>query len=204
MKTEKYNMSFTTGGLFHQESVRIAALYFETGDWDKVRQEVLERNVLQVRTLSSSKRIYREISFRLRTLHPGELELLTNGSRHEQAHLLWLAVCRHYRFIRDFSIEVIRERFLTLRRDLNNEDYDSFFNQKAHWHQELEKITPQTHMKLRQVLFRILREADLLATDNTINTAMLTPRLVSMIGSHAYQDLSVFPVAESELKEMVQ
>ncbi|MGA2937487.1 MAG: DUF1819 family protein [Syntrophobacteraceae bacterium] len=204
MKTGKYNMSFTTGGLFHQESVKIAALYFETGDWDKVRHEVMEKNILQVRTLSSSKRICREICFRLRTLHPSELKLLISGASQEQAYLLWLAVCRHYRFIRDFAIEVIRERFLTLRRDLNNEDYDAFFNAKAHWHQELEKITPATHKKLRQVLFRILREADLVAADNTINAAMLTPRLVNVIGGHAYQDFSVFPVAESELKELVR
>jgi hypothetical protein len=204
MKTEKYNMAFTTGGLFHQESVKIAALFFETGDWKKARDEVMEKNILQVRTMSSAKRIYREICSRLRTLHPSELELLINGSNQEQAYLLWLAVCRHYRFIRDFAIEVIRERFLSLRRDLNKEDYDSFFNTKAHWHLELEKITPATHKKLRQVLFKILREADLLAADNTINTAMLGPRMVSIVARHAHQDFSVFPFAESELKELVQ
>ena len=197
-------MSFTTGGLFHQEAVKIAAIYSATDDWGKVRHEVMEKNILQARTISSSKRIYREISVRLRTLHPGELELLIDGSSQEQAYLLWLAVCRHYRFIRDFAVEVIRERFLTERRDLNNEDYDSFFNAKAHWHQELEKITPATHKKLRQVLFRILREADIVAADNTINRAMLTFRLVNVIGVHAQQDLSVFPVAESELKELVR
>jgi hypothetical protein len=49
-----------------------------------------------------------------------------------------------------------------------------------------------------------LREADLVAADNTINAAMLTPRLVNVIGGHAYQDFSVFPVAESELKELVR
>jgi hypothetical protein len=204
MKTEKYNMSFTTGGLFHQESVKIAALYSEIGDWSKVRQEVMVKNMLQVRTVSSSKRICREICFRLNTLQPGELQLLINGSTQDQRSLLWLAVCRHYRFIREFATEVLRERVLTLRRDLNNEDYDSFFNAKAHWHHELEKITQATHKKLRQVLFRILRETDLVAVDNTINTAMLTPRLVSVIGTHDYQDLSVFPVADSELKELVQ
>lgn len=204
MKTEEYRMSFTTGGLFRQEAVKIAAIYGETGDWGRVRHEVMERNILQARTISSSKRIYGEVYSRLKTLHPDELELLINGTSQEQAYLLWLAVCRHYRFIRDFAIEVIRERFLTQRRDLNKEDYDSFFNAKAHWHRELEKITPATSKRLRQVLFKILREADLVAPDNTINTVMLTLRLVRVIGAHAYQDFSVFPVAESELKELVR
>lgn len=158
----------------------------------------MEKNILQTRTISSSKRIFREICFRLRTLQPGEMELLLNGSSQEQAYVLWLAVCRRHRFIREFASELLRDRFLTLRRDLHNEDFDSFFAAKAQWHEELEHITPATHKKLRQVLFKILREADLLSPENLINPAMLTPRLARLIGAHAKEDLSVFPMVEAE------
>lgn len=201
MKTEKYIMSFTAGGLLHLESVKVAALYLTMRDWDKVREEVLQSNILQARTLNTLNRICREICSRLKTLNSGELDLLVNGSNQEQNYLLWLAVCRRYRFIRDFSIEVIRERFLSLRRDLTYQDYDAFFNAKAEWHEELERITAATHIKLRQVLFKMLREADLLAADNTISPAMLTPRLASLIGGRDYEGLSVFPITELELKE---
>jgi hypothetical protein len=195
MKNEKYIMSFTTGGLFHQESLKVAALYFEIHDWNKVRDEVTKNNILQTRTIATSKRICREICSRLKALDTGELELLVQGSTQEQGYLIWLAVCRRYRFIREFAIEIIRERVLTLRHDLAHEDYDAFFNSKAEWHEELEKITPATNAKLRQVLFKILREADLLTANNTINPVMLSPRLVSIVGRHEYRDLSVFPLA---------
>ena len=204
MKSEKYIMSFTTGGLFHQESVKVAELYLNDGDWKEVRETIMKDNLLQVRTLSSSKRVSREICLRLGTLDANELKFLVEGTIQEQNYLLWLAICRRHRFIREFAVEIIRERYLTLRHDLALEDFDAFFHAKSQWSQDLEKITPATRKKLRQVLFRILREADLLTADYTINPATLTPSLAEMIGQKDQSDLYIFPVMETELKGWVQ
>ena len=76
MKTEKYIMSFTAGGLFRLESVKVAAIYVKVGDWREVRDEVLQNNILQARTINTLKRIYREICSRLKTLNSGEFDLL--------------------------------------------------------------------------------------------------------------------------------
>jgi hypothetical protein len=193
-------MYFTTGGLFRQESVKIALLYLKVRDWNTVNKKVHENNLLQARTMSTLKRVNREICSRLKTLSDQELELLIQGTNLDQNYLLWLAVCRRYQFIRDFAVEIIRERYLTLRQDLQYEDYDVFFNAKAEWHDELENITPTTRSKLRQVLFKILREVDLLTPTNTINHAMLSPGFVSVLLRYQRHDLLVFPVLESELK----
>jgi len=200
MNTEKYSMSFTAGTLFHQESVNLAGLYLEKGDWNEVRDEVIARNLLQARTANSAKRICREICSRLKRLNKDELELLVAGDHQEQAYLLWLAVCRRYHFIYDFSVEVIRERFLTLRYELSHEDYDAFFNAKMEWHEELEKITATTRIKLRQVLFKMLRETELLDSGNSIIPAMLSSRLISVICRHSNRDLRLFPIMETELQ----
>jgi hypothetical protein len=204
MSTLKYTLSFTTGGLFHRESVTLAMLFFKLNDWDTVRGQVLSENLLQSRTLNTSKRQCREIISRLKTLGSKELDLLISGSTQEQADLLWLAVCRRYRFIAEFAIEVLRERFITLKPDLTHEDFDSFFNRKSEWHSELDKISTTTRHKLRQVLFRILREANLLIAYNTINSVMLSPRLLALIAENNRHDIVYFPVFESDLKSKVQ
>jgi hypothetical protein len=195
-------MSFTTGSLFHQESVKLAALYLDLGDWNSVRDKVISENLLQTRTLNTLKRVCREVVSRLKTLNSGELKFLIEGSHQEQAYLLWLAVCRRYRFIADFAVEVLRERYITLKTDLNNEDFDSFFNRKSEWHSELDEISPATRSKLRQVLFKMLREVGLLATNNMINAAMLSPRLLDVIPKDSRRDVLYFPVLESDLKGM--
>jgi hypothetical protein len=201
---DRYNMSFTTGNLFHRESVQLAALYLDLGDWDSVREKVITENLLQTRTLNTLKRVCREIISRLKTLSPDELKFLIEGSHQEQAHLLWVAVCRRYRFIADFAVEVLHERYITLKTDLGHEDFDSFFNRKSEWHSELEEITPATRNKLRQVLFKILRDADLLAANNMINAALLSPRLLDAIRQSSRRDILYFPVFESDLKGMPQ
>ena len=204
MSNDRYSMSFTTGSLFHRESVKLAALYLELGDWNAVRDKVIAENLLQTRTLNTLKRVCREVISRLKTLSVGELEFLIDANHQEQGHLLWLAVCRRYRFIADFAVEVLRERYITLKTDLSHEDFDSFFNRKSEWHSELDEIRPATRSKLRQVLFKILREADLLTANNMINAAMLSPRLLDVIPHGSRRDILYFPVFESDLKGMAQ
>lgn len=197
-------MSFTTGSLFHRESVKLAALYLELGDWNAVRDKVISNNLLQTRTLNTLKRVCREVISRLKTLSIEELNFLVEANPQEQGYLLWLATCRRYRFIADFAIEVLRERYITLKTDVNHEDFDSFFNRKSEWHAELDAIQPTTRNKLRQVLFRILREAGLLASNNIINAAILSPELLNAISHNNRRDVLFLPVFESDLKGMAQ
>ena len=196
-------MSFTTGSLFHRESMKLASLYLDLGDWNSVRDKVIAENLLQTRTLNTLKRVCREVLSRLRTLNPSELEFLITSSSQEQAYLLWLTVCRRYRFIADFAVEVLRERYITLKADLASDDFDSFFNRKSEWYLELDKITTATRGKLRQVLFKILREADLLTGDNMIHAATLSPRLLELIHQGSRRDVLYFPIFESDVKEMM-
>jgi len=197
MNSKRYSMAFTTGGLFHRDSVKLGVLYLDLMDWESVRDKVFSENLLQSRTLNSLTRVSRGIISRLKTLEADELDLLISGSTQEQKYLLWLAVCRRYRFIADFAKEVIRERYIGLKFDLPYEEFDCFFNKKSEWHPELEDIKPTTRNKLRQVLFKILREAELLATDRSINGSMLSKRFLDAIPQERRQDVFFFPAFES-------
>jgi len=201
MAKAKYSMSFSTGGLYHQKSVKVARLYFESKDWVKVRETIMQKNILQTRTLASAKRISREICSRLKLLTDQELRVLIEGPFKDQAYILWLAVCRRYRFIYEFAVEVLREKFLTFQHELNYEDYDAFFNTKASWNEKLDRISDSTQKKLRQVLFKILREAGLLTRENSIIPAILSSDVIKAVENRSRKDFSVFPVAESDLKE---
>lgn len=200
MSTDRYCMSFTAGSLLHHETVNLAVVYLNLGDWGSVQDKVIAENILQARTLNTLKRVCHEVLSRLRTLSLSELEVLVEGSYQEQAYLLWLAACRRYKFIADFAVEVLRERYITLKSDLTHEDFDVFFNRKSECHSELDAITPATRKKLRQVLFKMLREADLLTISNTIHAAMFSPKLLYLIHRESNRYVPYFPVFESEVK----
>lgn len=204
MKTETYSLSFTTGTLLYRESVVIAEQFLVLQDWDAVREVVVGNNLLQARTLNTSKRVCQEVSSRLKTLSDSELHLLVQGTLQEQGYLLWLGVCRRYRFIADFGKEILHEKFTSLKTVLTYDDFDAFFNSKAEWHEELERIQPATKAKLRQVLFKMLREAGLLTVDNQITPALLSPRLVQAIAQENVADILIFPAFESDLRQWAQ
>ena len=130
--------------------------------------------------------------------------MLAHGTLQEQGYLLWLAICRRYRFIADFAMEIVREKYISLQFALDYEDFDFFFNKKSEWHEELDQIKPATRTKSRQILFKMLREADLLTSNNLINPAMLSPQLLSTISEEHRQNLLIFPAFESDLKKWAQ
>jgi len=179
----------------------VAKLFEELGDWEAVRERVMDDNLLRMRTPSASKRIFWEVTGRLKHLTPAQLALLRTGTRQEQGHLLWLAICKRYRFIYDFAVEVVREKFIRLDFDLSYDAYDVFFNNKAEWHPEVEGVAESTRKKLRQVLFKMMREANLLTQDNQILPAMPTPREIEVITADSPSYLLAFPVSPTEIQE---
>ena len=197
MDIQKYNMSFTAGALLQSESVTIAKLYLELGSWNEVKDKAIANNVLQSRAVSTLKRISYEIISRLSTLTSEELILLVNSSHKDQAYLIWMAVCRPHKFIADFAIEVLRERFITFKPDLQYSDFEVFFNRKCDWHSELDGLSISTKKKLRQVLFKMLREADFLDGKNNLQATILSPRLLEVIERNGGRDIMYFTVSEN-------
>jgi hypothetical protein len=192
-KNSTYNMSFTSGALLQQPSVLFAEIYSTLGDWQAARAKVLDGNLLQARTQNTAHRICREVIARLKSLSADQLAILAEGSAKDQAHVLWAAICKRYRFIHDFAVEVIHEKFLALDPDLAYADYDIFFNQKAEWHDELANIQPSTRAKLRQIVFRMLREAELLSRRNRILPVLLSPAVEKSVMDDPTLNLSIFP-----------
>ncbi len=94
MAEAKYLLSFTSGGLYYEDATKIAELYLELRDWSITRRQVFEQNLLQTRTVSTTERRCREILARLKSLTDNQLDILTDGSRQEQNHILWLATCK--------------------------------------------------------------------------------------------------------------
>lgn len=204
MTTERYRLSFTTGGLFLQEAPLVAERYLALRDWSQARAEVRSDNLLQVRTAAAALRISKELVARLECLEVPELEELLEASLRDRAYLLWSATCRRYTFIRDFAGEVLREHHLLLRRQLSFSDYDAFYNAKAQWHTELDEIAASTQHKLRQNLFRMLREADLISDQQQIQPAILTPRLAQLLARRGPEELLVFPASDSEIQRWLK
>lgn len=169
MLHQNYSFSFTTSSLRRQETVKLAQLYLHYRDWNAVRDHTIQNNILQQRTTISSKRLCRELLSRLRLLSPDELVYLVKCPESEKPIILWVAVCRRYRFIHDFTVEILKEHYLKLSQKLDYSDFEVFFSSKLCLHREMEGISLSTRRKARQVIFTMLREVGLLSGYTSIN-----------------------------------
>ncbi len=189
-----YRMSFAVGGLHLNESIDIARARSAAETWEQTLERVIDAGVGSLPKAASRRRALREIIVRVSTLSPAELEfLVSDADRNEQQALLWVATCRAYRFVREFATEVVRERTLSLKLDLPLETFDVLLTAKAEWDERLATITPMTRAKLRQILFRIMREASIISDDRLILVPNVSRRLRSLLEDQSPQDLDLFP-----------
>lgn len=190
---DKYTMSYTACSLVCAETKKVAELYLEERDWKKVAKIAFDTNLLQYRTQNALKRTLSEIISRLKKLPEEALSILVNGTPYEQNQILWLAVCLRYSFIYDFAIEVVKEKYNLMQSKITQLDYDAFFNSKLNWHDELDKLTDSTRYKLKQILFKMLKEAEIVDSDNCILTTFVSPRVIEIINNYDSKYLGIFP-----------
>jgi hypothetical protein len=189
-----YRMSFTTGGLFLNESVEVAQLHRDGEPWRDTAKRALEQGTTALPKSASNSRSLREITNRLRTLTEQERRFLCeHADRMDQQALLWLAACRAYRFVGEFAQEVVRDRYLSYQLDLPLSAFDIALENKAEWDEGIAGLSKSTRSKLRQILFRIMREAGILSRDNRIQASILSIQLKQMINDNNPGELAYFP-----------
>jgi len=198
-----YVLSFTVGSLFWHESIKATELFHEYGDWSLVKARLLGDNILQIKKESSKRKIVTSLINRLELLKAEEISFFSSSSDRDQKYLLWIAICRQYSFIHDFALEVLHNRFILLEKKLEYKHFDEFIESKAFWHPELEEIISSTRKKLRQVLFRMMREAGVLSDENQIIQAIPSRGLADLISRDKFQELLLLPVFENDLKRGV-
>ena len=199
MAPQPYSLSFTTCSLRINDSWKLVSLYQQHQHWTTVRSLVLDDNLLRQRTTNSSQTVYRELASRLRHLSDEEVEHVVRCSGVEQARVFWVATCRRYAFINDFAVEVLRERYIQLHRQIDYTDFNAFFSSKAVIHDELDRVPETTKKKARQVLFTMMREAELIDRDNTIIPVTLSQDTVRLLARTDTQTLAVFPLTNAAL-----
>ena len=192
----RYSLTFVSRALLTREAVLLAELRQEGESWESVRDRAVGENTVQARAYRSGVRLTREAIRRLAVLSDNELALLIDASTTERDQLMWAAACRAYPFVGDFAEQVLRERFLLLTATLTTGHLEAFIRSQSVWHPELADLTDQMARGVRQTVFRMMREADLVTKNGVIVPAILTPRLLKSLEARNPSDVRFFPVRQ--------
>jgi hypothetical protein len=199
-----YIFSYTAATLMLHETDEVMKRYLEYKDWDKVKDLVIEENIMQKQSVSSRKRVFAEIKRRIESLTSNQLEFVNEANSSDIRNLVFLSILKTYRFIFEFMAEVISKKVLMFDYKILNSDYETFFESKKYAVEQLENITEATQYKLKQVLFRILEEA--MVIDNTKSKNILKPHLSGEVIELIVKDnpvyLKAFLYTDYEIEKM--
>ncbi len=187
----RYKFTLTAVTLAPVAMQALGAMYGDCGSWEAVYARAMRENTLKCRTASSLKRIASEIVLRLRKLSPEELSRFVENRQNERNVFTWLAVCRAYGLVGDFAAESLHEAYLTGQKTFSKNDYEKFINGKRTLHPELDELSEQTYEKVRQVIFKMLREAGYLDQDGAIIPLVMDEELMNFIPE---RELAFFPM----------
>ena len=199
-----YIFSYTAATLMLHETNEVMKKYLEYKDWNKVKEIVIEENIMQKQSVSSRKRVFTEIKRRIETLSNEQLEYVNESSSSDIRNFIFLTILKTYRFIFEFMTEVLSKKVLMFDYKILNSDYETFFESKKYAVEQLESITEATQYKLKQVLFRILEEAMII--DNTKSKNILKPHLSGEVIKLIIKDnpiyLKAFLYTDYEIEKM--
>ncbi|PHS52811.1 MAG: hypothetical protein COB01_06390 [Lutibacter sp.] len=197
VKADKYNFSFTGFSLRVNEMTKVAEAMNEGFPVEMVDFGDGNRN--------TGQRRLNEIKKRLSKLTDKELQLLIAGDFTSNKQLAFLSVCKSHKFIRDFVVEVLREKLLVFDYQITEGDYISFYRRKSELHPEIEKLTEITQNKIKQVTFKILEQAGIIdnVKNKMIQPQLLDSNVINTIASDNKQWLKVFFMSDMDIENRI-
>ena len=189
--TFKYEFSLTGSSLRVNEMILFATKYINEG--------LLE---FKSDKGTTNKRMVSEFKKRIDNLTVNQQELLLNSNFSNQKQLAFLSACKTYSLLRDFVIEVVREKYLIMDFNLSDTDYISFIRRKEINHDELANLTDQTQAKVKQVIFKILEQAGIInnVRDKEIQLQLLGESTKKSIIEDNPEWLKVFLLSDMDIQ----
>jgi len=167
---EPYRFSFTAANAMPSEFVKLAIAIIDGKSIEEVDPTLIgrEKKVTHIRE-------FRELKHRIKNLTSPQIELLAEGTHDQQLHITHLALCKTYHIYRDFVTEVLAEKIQLFDYSITDLDYNSFISKKKVDHPELDELAHSTQKKVKQVIYRMLDQVELI--DSSKNPTLHTPTL---------------------------
>ncbi len=188
-----YNAQITGGGLLVPESQVVAELML-TGiheDRPKWQKAIRDDNILQKRSWKSADRMAGLIRNRLLLLDSEGWRLISSGSREVRVQMVLGSALLHSRLLRDFLVEIVWPKHRRFEKTLEIADWTVFFAECVHRDPNLANLSPSTVKKVREVAFRALTEAGILASTRSLQIVpiSLVPTVTTYFATRNYRDI---------------
>jgi len=115
-----------------------------------------------------------------------------------------LSAFKTYKMIYDFAVEVMRVKYFKGDLKILNSDFETFIDSKKLAYENLNTVTDSTKYKLRQVMFKMFEEAELITStkEKIIKRPLLSKNLCKIIKKDDKDYLTAFLLSKDEIERV--
>ncbi len=159
---KKYSGGFTAEHLYRNEMKIIVHLQLQGLSKEEIKKKVFEENLLHCRSEAAIKDLFPRVYRRAEVLDQQLKFFLIHGARSDQNALLLYAFLKRFAFPRDFVLEVIHYNMKKFKLTVTDGNIRTFFEEKEQQYEQVRNWTDKTKYKLKQVMLKIIVDAELL------------------------------------------
>lgn len=167
---KKYDFSFTAA------SLRLNEMLLVLNAWEIEKREIDFTNELGNGKQNTGKRLLLEFKKRIESFTQEQKNAILTTDSIAQKQIALVGICKTYTFIRDFVVEVLREKVLVFDYQITEGEYMTFCRRKAELHPELEQLSESSQLKIKQVTFKILEQVGII---DSVKSKTIQPQLIS-------------------------
>lgn len=197
---KKYSGGFTAEHLYRNEMKTIVHLQLQGLSKEEIKKKVFEENLLHCRSETAIKDLFPRVYRRAEVLDQQLKFFLIHGARSDQNALLLYAFLKRFTFPRDFVLEVIHYNMKKFKSTVTKGNIRTFFEEKEQQYEQVRNWTDKTKYKLKQVMLKIIVDAELLEKNGNeyeIKPIPLSRELRDYVERNpAYRDLLILTLNE--------
>ncbi len=151
-----------TGEPFMYSETKILAKYLLDGiSPEDLKKKNIDENLIKYKSTKSIVRVNSPIFRRLNVMNHEMLEEFVYTDIETSKYILLYAIMKTDKLVRDFVIEVYKDKLYMRKEYIDKFDIDNWYEEKCVLSKTLKERTESTSAKLKQVIMKILQDSGL-------------------------------------------
>lgn len=181
---EDYSAKLTGEPFLYNETKIIGRYLLEGANEEELKKQNIEENLIKHKKISSVKRVNAPIFRRLKVMSKEMLEEFVCSDIETSKYILLYAIMKTDKLVRDFVIEVYKDKLYMRKEYIEKFDIDNWYEEKCILSRTLKERTESTAAKLKQVIMKILQDSGLVIKERNmyrIIRPLLKEKFIAML-----------------------
>ena len=158
---EDYSAKLTGEPFWYNETKIIGRYLLDGEDEETLKKRNIDENLIHHKKVASIKRVNVPIFKRLKVMDKDMLQEFVCADIETSKYILLHAIMKTDKLVRDFVIEVYKDKLNMRKEYIERFDIDNWYEEKCILSQTLKERSESTSVKLKQVIMKILQDSGL-------------------------------------------